>query len=117
MLYISDDELALCISDHELAPYNSDHELQLCVWGNRKRPDQSYSAAHSKINQVKSAEKLLKGRIHRSGHGREIGVKGHFDSDLFFVAAQDRAGAARLRPVLRRLSISKHTLILRISDH
>ena len=69
MLYISDDELALYISDHELAPYNSHHELSLCVWGYRKSPDQgryrerpaqSHSGAHSKINQVKSAEKLLK---------------------------------------------------------
>ena len=94
MLYISDDELALCISesDHELAPYNSHHdsELLLYVWGYRKRPDQGCyrerpdqshsvtgrgqinSAAHSKMNQVKSAEKLLKalreGRIHKSGH-------------------------------------------------
>ena len=42
---------------------------------------------------------------------------GHFDLNLFFVAAQDRAGAARLLPVLRRLSISKYRLILRISDH
>ena len=60
MLYISDEELALCISDHKLAPCNSDHALPLFVWGNRKRPDQSHSAAHSKINQVQSAEKLLK---------------------------------------------------------
>ena len=38
MLYIYDDELALCISDHELSPYNSHHELSLCVWGYWKRP-------------------------------------------------------------------------------
>ena len=122
MRYISDDELALCISDHErLAPYNSEHELPLSVWGYTKRPDQSCSAAHSKINQVKSAEKLLKalrgGKIHRSGHHRVWSAKGHFDSDIFLLATQAGQELPDSGPVLRRLSISKHKLMLRISDH
>ena len=114
MLNISDDELALCISDHELAPYNSHHELSLCVWARlwsyrkgpdqgryRERPDQSHSAAHSKINQVKSAEKLLKAlrgsRIQRSGHRWVWSVKGHFSLGSHFFSRTGRPGAARLR--------------------
>ena len=53
---------------------------------NRKRPDQSHSAAHWKINQVKSAEKLLKalqgGRIHSSRHRQVLVMGGHFPTQI-----------------------------------
>jgi len=92
----------LYITDDGLAPYNSHHGLSPCVRDNnkkgpdqiryRERPDQSHSAAHSKINQVKSAEKLLKalrgGRIHRSGYRPVSCIESHLGSDLFSGPAQ-----------------------------
>ena len=139
-LNIPDDEPALCISDHELAHFYSHHELSLYVWDYRKRPDhgryrerpdQSHSAAHSKINQVKSAEKASEG----IARGQNPQIRSFLNlvhgepclrQDQYFGPAQaDPAQPGSISSsciwglcsLHRRLSISKHKLVLRISDH